>query len=105
MKGLHPEVGARFAANGEAALNPANPKPYAHEFRIRRRDGEVRWAEGHGLAYFEGAGPERRAVGLGGTVQDLTESKERQGKEHLLMREINYRPQNMLNVLDPIAHP
>jgi PAS domain S-box-containing protein len=104
MKRVHPDDVARFAANREAALNPANPKPYAHEFRIRRRDGEVRWAEGHGLAYFEGAGPERRAVGLGGTVQDITERKEREEKEHLLMREINHRAKNMLSVVDSIAH-
>jgi PAS domain S-box-containing protein len=104
MKRVHPDDVARFAANRAAALDPANPKPYAHEFRIRRRDGEVRWAEGYGLAYFEGAGPERRAASFGGTVQDITERKEREEKEHLLMREINHRAKNMLSVVDAIAH-
>jgi PAS domain S-box-containing protein len=104
MKRVHPDDVARFAANREAALDPANPKPYAHEFRIRRRDGQVRWAEGYGLAYFEGAGAERRAVSLGGTIQDITERKEREEKEHLLMREINHRAKNMLSVVDAIAH-
>jgi PAS domain S-box-containing protein len=104
MKRVHPDDTARFSANRGAALDPANPKPYAHEFRIRRRDGTVRWAEGYGLAYFEGAGPERRAVSFGGTVQDITERKEREEKEHLLMREINHRAKNMLSVVDAIAH-
>src|SRR6266446_3748435 len=104
MKRVHPDDVARFAANRAAALDPANPKPYAHEFRIRRRDGEVRWAEGYGLAYFEGAGSQRRAVSFGGTVQDITERKEREEKEHLLMREINHRAKNMLSVVDAIAH-
>jgi two-component sensor histidine kinase len=43
-------------------------------------------------------------VSLGGTVQDITERKEREEKEHLLMREINHRAKNMLSVVDAIAH-
>jgi PAS domain S-box-containing protein len=104
MEQLHPDDAERFWANREAALNPADPKPYAHEYRVRRRDGTVRWVEGRGLAYFEGDGPERRAVSFGGTVQDITERKEREEKEHLLMREINHRAKNMLSVVDAIAH-
>jgi PAS domain S-box-containing protein len=105
MERVHPDDTERFSANREAALDPANPKPYVHhEYRVRRLDGTVRWVEGHGLAYFEGVGPERRAVSLGGTVQDITERKEREEKEHLLMREVNHRAKNMLSVVDAIAH-
>jgi two-component sensor histidine kinase len=43
-------------------------------------------------------------VSFGGTVQDITERKEREEKEHLLMREINHRSKNMLSVVDSIAH-
>ena len=43
-------------------------------------------------------------MSLGGTVQDITERKEREEKEHLLMREINHRAKNMLSVVDSIAH-
>ena len=88
----------------EAALNPADPKPYAHEYRIRRRDGEVRWVDSHGLAYFEGAGRERRAVSFIGTVADITQRKEREERESLLMREVSHRAKNMLSVVDAIAH-
>jgi hypothetical protein len=56
--------------------------------------------ESHGLAYFEGAGPKRQVVSFGGTIQDITERKEREEKELLLMREIK----NMLSVVDAIAH-
>jgi PAS domain S-box-containing protein len=104
IKRVHPDDAERFWADREAALDPADPKPYAHEYRIVRRDGAVRWVEGHGLAYFVGAGRERWAVSLGGTVQDITERKEREEKEHLLMREINHRAKNMLSVVDAIAH-
>jgi PAS domain S-box-containing protein len=102
---VHPDDRERFLANREAALDPVNPTPYAHhEYRVRRRDGTVRWVEANGLAYFEGAGPERRAVSLGGTAEDITERKEREEKEQLLMREINHRAKNLLSVVESIAH-
>ncbi len=104
MKRVHPDDAEKLWASCNAALDPTNPKPIADQCRIRRRDGEIRWIEGHGLAYFEGAGPERRAVSFGGTVQDITERKEREEKEYLLMREINHRAKNMLSVVDAIAH-
>jgi len=104
MKRVHPDDAERFWADREAALDPANPKRSASEFRVRRSNGEIRWVEAHRLAYFEGAGPERRAVSFGGTIQDITERKQHEEKEHLLMREINHRAKNMLSVVDSIAH-
>jgi PAS domain S-box-containing protein len=105
MNRVHPDDVERFRANREAALDPANPNPNVHhEYRVRRRDGQVCWVEAHGLAYFEGTGPERQVVSYGGTVQDITERKEREEKEHLLMREVNHRAKNMLSVVDSIAH-
>jgi PAS domain S-box-containing protein len=105
LKRVHPEDRERFRANREAALDPTNPKPYLHhEYRVQWADGTVRWVEGNGLAYFEDVGRERRVMGFGGTVQDITERKDREEKEHLLMREINHRAKNMLSVVDSIAH-
>jgi PAS domain S-box-containing protein len=105
LKCVHPDDMERFWANRQTALNPVDPTPYVHhEFRVRRQDGAVRWVEANALAYFEGAGSERRAVSLGGTVQDVTERKEREEKEHLLMREVNHRAKNMLSVVHSIAH-
>jgi PAS domain S-box-containing protein len=104
LKRLHPGDMERFSAVRKAALNPVDPKPYVNEYRIVRRDGRVRWVDSRGLAYFEGAGRERRLVSFVGTVQDITERKEREEREHLLMREINHRAKNMLSVVDAIAH-
>jgi PAS domain S-box-containing protein len=101
---VHPDDLERVWADREAALNPDDPKPYAHEYRIRRRDGELRWVDAHGLAYFEGAGHERRAVSFIGTVADVTQRKEREERERLLMREVSHRAKNMLSVVDAIAH-
>jgi two-component sensor histidine kinase len=43
-------------------------------------------------------------VSFGGTVQDITERKEREEKERLLMREIDHRAKNMLSVVASVAH-
>jgi two-component sensor histidine kinase len=56
-----------------------------------------------GLPYFEGEGPDRRAVRVIGTIADVTERKEREEKLHLLMREVNHRARNMLGVVDAIT--
>ncbi len=101
---VHPDDAEMVRANLAAALDPVNPRRSATEFRLRRRDGEVRWVETAGLAYFEGDGRQRRAVSFVGTLQDVTERKEREEKVHLLMREINHRAKNMLSVVDAIAH-
>lgn len=103
VKRVHPDDVGRVLADREAALDPVNPKPYAHEYRVQPRDGEVRWVEAHGLAYFEGSGRERRAVSFIGTVQDITERKQHEEREHLLMREISHRAKNMLSVVQAIA--
>ncbi len=104
MKLVHPDDVEMVQANLEASLDPVDPRLSATEFRLRRGDGEVRWVETLGLAYFEGDGRERRAVSFVGTLADITERKEREEKEHLLMREINHRAKNMLSVVDAIAH-
>ncbi len=94
MKLVHPDDAERVWAAFVATLDPAEPKRSATEFRLRRRDGEVRWVETLGVAYFEGTGRERRAASIVGTVQDITERKEREEKEHLLMREVSHRAKN-----------
>jgi PAS domain S-box-containing protein len=104
MKLVHPDDVEMVQANLEASLDPVDPRLSATEFRLRRGDGEVRWVETLGLAYFEGDGRERRAVSFVGTLADITERKEREEKEYLLMREINHRAKNMLSVVDAIAH-
>jgi PAS domain S-box-containing protein len=103
LKRVHPGDREGFLIARKVALDPADPKPFAYEYRIIQRDGKVRWVESHGLANFQGAGPERRLVIFVGALQDITERKEREEKEHLLMREVNHRAKNMLSVVDAIA--
>jgi PAS domain S-box-containing protein len=104
MSWVHPDDAGRAWACLNDVLDPAEPRRFGLEFRIRRGDSEVRWVQNLGLAYFEGDGRDRRAVSLVGTLADITERKEYEEKLHLLMREVNHRARNMLGVVDAIAH-
>jgi PAS domain S-box-containing protein len=72
---LHPDDRPEMWAKIEAALNPAEPKPYFAQYRINLLDGSQRWVEAHGIASFEGEGAGRRATSFLGTVEDITERK------------------------------
>jgi PAS domain S-box-containing protein len=87
LVGLRRQSRRRSAAPIRSRTCIDRSQAYTHEYRIRRRDGSVRWVENHGLAYFEGAGPERHVAGFVGTLADITERKDREEREHLLMRE------------------
>jgi PAS domain S-box-containing protein len=76
LERLHPDDLPGVWAKVEAALDAADPRPYAAEYRIYVSDGSLRWVEAHGVAAFEGEGRERHAISLVGTVQDVTERKQ-----------------------------
>jgi PAS domain S-box-containing protein len=103
MRRVDPHDAERVSAERDAALDSGDPKPYATQYRVQQQDGTVRWLEVHGLPDFEGAGSERQAVSIVGTVQDITERKQHEEREHLLMREISHRAKNMLSVVHSIA--
>jgi PAS domain S-box-containing protein len=103
IKLVHPDDVERLLTALEAKLDPANANRSPTEWRLRLGHGEVRWVETLALAHFEGDGRERRAVSVVGTFADITERKEREEKERLLIREINHRAKNMLSVVDAIA--
>jgi len=100
---VHPDDAERFWADHQASLDPANPQRPPHEYRVQRRAGEVRWVEAHWLAHFDGAWPEPGATSIVGVVQDITERKDREERERLLMREVNHRAKNMLSLVHAIA--
>jgi PAS domain S-box-containing protein len=102
MERVNPDDAEGVWAAFQAVLDPAGPKHSTTEFRLRRVDGEVRWVETLGLA--RGVGGERGAASVVGTVADITERKQHEEREHLLMREVSHRAKNMLSVVDAIAH-
>ncbi len=70
------------------------------EERYVRKDGNVVWARTTVNAIRDEFGRPLRNTAV---VLDFTEHKEREEKEHLLMREINHRAKNMLSVVHCIA--
>jgi PAS domain S-box-containing protein len=100
---VHPEDADGFWADHLGSLDPANPKRPPHEYRVQRRGGELRWAEVHWLAHFDSARREPGTTSVVGVVQDITERKEREERERLLMREVNHRAKNMLSLVQAIA--
>jgi PAS domain S-box-containing protein len=103
FKRVHPDDREGYVSARKAALDPVNPKPFAHVFRILKRDGKVRWVESHGLAYFQGTESDRHLVSFVGALQDITERKGQEDREHLLIREVNHRAKNMLSVVAAVA--
>ena len=73
---LHPDDLPQVWAAVEAALKPADPKPYATQYRVNLPDGSVRWVAAYGKAVFAGAGAQRHAVSFVGTVEDITARKQ-----------------------------
>ncbi len=57
----------------------------------------------HWLAHFDVARHEPGTTSVVGVVQDITERKEREEREHFLVREVNHRAKNMLSLVQAIA--
>ncbi|ABN56797.1 MULTISPECIES: PAS domain-containing sensor histidine kinase [Methanoculleus] len=72
---IHPDDRARVEAVLARAFDPATDGTYETEFRIIRPDGGMVWNRTAGKMYFEGEGPERKAVRQLGINQDITERK------------------------------
>ena len=67
---VHPEDRERYLAAGRDAL--ASGEPYAAEFRVVTRDGEVRWIAAHGSVLRLPEGAPAKMIGVS---QDITERK------------------------------
>ncbi len=88
---VHPDDAERYWADRREALDPADPKSSAHQYRVRPRDGKPRWVEVRWLAHFEGAGSRERVASAFATVQDITERKHH---EELLQRQADLLDQS-----------
>jgi PAS domain S-box-containing protein len=95
---LHPEDKARVVADHQRLL--ATGGRFKSDFRIRTRDGSVRYIYAKGEMLRDGNGEWGRLVG---TNVDVTERINREDRIRLLMAELAHRTKNMLLVIQSMA--
>ena len=85
------------------ALDPAGDGRYDVEYRVKQLDGSWRWLSAWGLVEFEGEGPDRKAVAIVGASRDLTDRKQAEQLQRLLLDELGHRIKNMLARVQAVA--
>ena len=72
---VHPDDREQLYAAVRTAHDPAGDGNFSMEYRIRRRNGEVRWIIGRARTLFVGEGPERHPVRTVGAELDVTDRR------------------------------
>jgi PAS domain S-box-containing protein len=88
---VHPEDRADFKTRIHA-VSPNKPS-YRKTFRFRCPDGREIWLEESSIAEFDSAG---RCIGLKGLTVDITERKQSDERQGLLIAELDHRVKNLL---------
>ncbi len=70
---------------------------------MKQLDGSWRWLSAWGLVEFEGQGAERKPVAIAGASRDLTERKQAEELQRLLLNELHHRVKNTLATMQSIA--
>jgi PAS domain S-box-containing protein len=100
LERIHPDDVGGVRAALERCF--AKGDPFHAEYRIRRADtGEERWLESHGNRIAPDSGKGWRAVGIS---FDITQRKQWERRQRLLVNELNHRVKNTLAIIQSIAH-
>lgn len=71
---IHPDDLEVVLAAARRAMDPSVRSDEHYIYRIRRFDtGEPRWLRAHGIAQFDGDGPDANALLYAGSLQDITD--------------------------------
>jgi two-component sensor histidine kinase/PAS domain-containing protein len=100
---FHPDDMALMWSRVAAALDPAGDGRYTVDYRVRQCDGSWRWLSAWGLVEFEGHGAGRKPVAIAGASRDLSELKQAEELQRLLVNELNHRVKNSLATVQSIA--
>jgi len=100
---FHPDDLELMWSRVKQALDPRGDGRYDVEYRVKQPDGSWRWLSAWGLVEFEGDGPEREPVAIAGASRDLTERKQAEELQHLLLNELNHRVKNTLTTVQAIV--
>lgn len=100
---FHPDDLELMWSRVSKALDPLGDGRYDVEYRVKQLDGSWRWLSAWGLVEFEGDGPERKPVAIAGASRDLTERKQAEELQRLLINELNHRVKNTLAMVQAIS--
>ncbi len=100
---FHPDDLDLMWARVAEAVDPEGQGKYDVEYRVKQLDGSWRWLSAWGLVEFEGDGPTRKPVAIAGASRDLTERKQAEDLQQLLLNELNHRIKNTLATIQAIA--
>ena len=99
LAGVHPDDREPTGAALEQAMDPAGNGEFETEFRvIGITDGIERWVSMAGRVTFNQGLP----VLAIGTIQDVTDRKQGEERQTLLMREVDHRAKNSLAVVQAV---
>ena len=100
---FHPDDLELMWSRVTKALDPLSDGHYDVEYRVKQLDGGWRWLSAWGLVEFEGDGPERKPVAIAGASRDVTERKQAEDLQRLLLNELNHRVKNTLATVQAIT--
>ena len=100
---FHPDDMDLMWARVAKALDPMGDGRYDVEYRVKQIDGSWRWLSAWGLVDFEGEGPDRNPVAVVGASRDLTELKQAEELQRLLLNELNHRVKNTLATIQALT--
>jgi PAS domain S-box-containing protein len=100
---FHPDDLELMWSRVTKALDPRGDGRYDVEYRVKQLDGSWRWLSAWGLVEFEGDGPAKRPVAIAGASRDLTERKQAEDLQRLLLNELNHRVKNTLATIQALT--
>lgn len=100
---FHPDDMEIMWSRVSKALDPHGYGRYDVEYRVKQLDGSWRWLSAWGFVEFEGDGPNRKPIAIVGASRDLTERKQAEELQRLLLNELNHRVKNTLTTIQAIA--
>lgn len=96
---VHPEDRERFRSLVHDGM--AADASLSCELRFIRPDGSVRWSLAAGQVIRNGG---QRPIRFAGVDLDITQRKEAEERQHMLVRELDHRARNLLAVVQSVLH-
>ncbi|HLH48754.1 MAG TPA: PAS domain-containing protein [Roseiarcus sp.] len=99
LASIHPDDADRVREGLDRAV--ATGEKFIQEYRLLPESGATRWVETRGKRHFDREGKPTRFIGV---VVDITDQKEAQERQRLILQEMNHRVKNVLAVFQGLIN-